>query len=81
MKKLLILFFSLVVVGLHAQTMKLNSGGKPFALAIDDIILVRANSPSGSIITYGTINQKANVDESTTTVRSQSCSKLCSYRD
>ena len=79
MKKLLILFFSLVVVGLHAQTMKLNSGGKPFALAIDDIILVRANSPSGSIITYGTINQKANVDESTTTVRSQSCSKLISY--
>lgn len=79
MKKLLILFFSLVAVGLHAQTMKLNSGGKPFALAIDDIILVRANSPSGSIITYGAINQKANVDESTTTVRSQSCSKLISY--
>jgi len=61
-----------------AQTMKLNSNGKPLAIAIDDIILVRASNTGGSIITYGTINQKVTVTETMTQVRTASCSKLVS---
>ena len=74
---LVALLFLPILAG--AQTIKLTaSDGKPLSLAIDDILIVRAASGGGSIVSYGAITAKQNVSETQTQIRTASCSKLLS---
>lgn len=76
MKNILVIFLTFLALSCSAQTIRLTAAGKPFALSISDIILVRAAPTTGSIVTYNVINQKKTVSETMTEIRSASCSKM-----
>lgn len=76
MNKFLVFLLVLFSFAIQAQTIKLTSAGQPVSLSIQDIILVRPGPSNTSIVVYNAINQKRNVSETMSTIKSNSCSKL-----
>ncbi|MCC7246260.1 MAG: hypothetical protein IT269_11320, partial [Saprospiraceae bacterium] len=78
MRFLFSLILTLFAITAQSQVMKLTSAGKSISISIDDIVFVRAGTPSGSVITYGQTQARLNVSQTMSAIQSASCSNLVS---